>query len=155
MKPRLVAALTLIMLCAACASTPEAPAVSDAEAKRFQPELRAAIVYLYRADTGSNGISTIWIDGRLVGQSLPGTYFRVPVRPGRNVIIASGNDSGRIEISTQANEVYFVAMTVLGELEGASSTVFSRVTPRLGQAQIASCCTLLENWRPGQWRINL
>jgi hypothetical protein len=141
------------LLGAGCASTPEAPAVTDAEAKRFQPEQRAAIIYLYRADSGSNGIATVWIDGRLVGQSLPGTFFRVPVRSGHNVITVSGNDIGRIEIDTRQDEVYFVAMNVQGELEGASNTVFRRVNPQAGQAEILRCCSLLETWRPGQWRI--
>ena len=142
------------LLCTACASTPEAPPASDAEAKRFESDPRAAIIYLYRADVSRGGVATIWIDNRLVGQTVSTTYFRVAVRAGHNRITASGSDAGRLEIDTRGGEVYFVSMNVLGETESASTTVFRSVTPEVGKAAIQRCCTMLETWRPGQSRFN-
>ncbi len=146
--------LLLLALLGGCAATPEASPQSDAEAKRFESAPRTAVVYLYRADSPSvGGTGTLWADGRLVGQTLAKTYFRLILRPGRNHINAAGNDLGRIEIQTQENEVYFVAMDVLGEDEGSTSTIFRSVPSAAGKAQILHCCTLLETWRPGQWRM--
>jgi hypothetical protein len=141
------------LLCSACASTPEGSALDDAAAKRFEPAPRAAIVYLYRDDGPSDGVTTLWVDGRLIGQSLHNTYFRAAVRPGHNVISASGHDIGRLEIDTRDNDVYFVAVDVRGK-EGASRTVFRAVAPDSAKASITKCCSLLETWRPGQWRAN-
>jgi hypothetical protein len=156
MPPILKTALALVASLAflgGCASTPEASPGDDADAKRFESAPGAAFIYLYREDAQSSGIATIWIDDRLVGQTVPMTYFRVAVRPGHNRISASGADMGRLEIDTRAGDVYFVAMQVAGEMEGSSATVFRSVTPEAGKAGILRCCTLLETWRPGQQRL--
>ena len=144
----------LMAFISGCAATPEASPQSDAEAKRFESAPRAAIIYLYRADTPNNGTTaTIWVDGRLVGETVQATYFRVLARPGHNRISASGHDMGLLEIDTRENEVYFVAMQVLGDEENSSSTVFRSMPPAAGKAEILRCCTMLETWRPGQTRL--
>lgn len=146
----------LMAFISGCAATPEASRESDAEAKRFESAPRAAIIYLYRSDTPNIGTTaTLWIDGRLVGETLQATYFRVIARPGRNRISASGHDTGRLEIDTRENEVYFVAMQVLGDGESSSNTIFRSVPPAAGKAEILRCCIMLETWRPGQTRLPL
>lgn len=151
---RTVLALVLLLaLLGGCVATPEATPASDAEAKRFEPAPRAAIIYLYRADTpGGSATSTIWIDDRIVGQSLPATYFRVAVRPGRNRIAAFAHDQGQLEIDTRDGGVFFVAMQVGGNADAPGNTLFRSVPPEAGKAAILRCCTMLETWRPGQWR---
>ena len=146
----------LVALIGGCAATPVAPLESDADAKRFDSAQNAAIIYLYRpAAPGNTGVSTVWVDDRLVGESLPTTFFRVVVRPGRNRIAAAGGDVGRLEIDTQAEGVYFVRMQVLGTAESESSTIFTQVAPEVAKASIVSCCRLLETWRPGQQRLQM
>ena len=146
----------LLALLAGCAATPVAPLAVDADAKRFESAPNAAIIYLYRPPApGNAGVSTVWVDDRLVGESLPTTYFRVAVRPGRNRIAAAGGDVGRIEIDTQAEGVYFVRMQVLGTAESESSTIFMQVAPEVAKASIVNCCRLLETWRPGQQRLQM
>src|SRR3972149_8407615 len=107
--------LLSLALLAGCAATPEALIQDDAAAKRFESAPRAAIVYLYRADSPSSATSTLWVDDRIVGQSLPATYFRVAVRPGRNRITAFGPDQGRPEIATPRGGGCFVAMQMAGD----------------------------------------
>jgi len=150
------ALVLLLALLGACASTPEATVQSDAEAKRFESAPRAAIIYLYRADApGGSGTSTIWVDGHIVGQTLPATYFRVPVRPGRNRISAYASDQGHLDIETREGAIYFASMRVAGTDETPSITVFRSVAPEVGKTEIVRCCTMLETWRPGQWRAPL
>ena len=153
---RVVAAAitTMLALLAGCAATPEASLSSDADAKRFDSAPNAGIVYIYRPIGAGHGVSTIWVNGRLVGETLPQTFFRVPVRPGRTRISASAGDTGRLEIDTQVDGVYFVETQVAGESQSESSTVFRRVAPEAGKAAIAKCCRMLETWRPGQQRLN-
>ena len=146
--------LMLAVLIGGCAATPLASRESDADAKRFESAPRAAIIYLYRADV-RGGFSTLWINNRLLGETVAGTYFRVPVRPGRSIISASGSDMGRIAIDTQEDGVYFVEMQVHGESESNSTTIFRSVPADTAKQAIARCCALLENWRPGQERFGI
>jgi hypothetical protein len=153
-KTLLALIATCAVLMAGCAATPEASREDDAQAKRFESAPGAAIVYLYRADTPARGISTLWLDGRLVGESLPATYFRTSVRPGKNLLSAYAGDPGRLEFETRSGEVYFVAITVLAD-DALGSSRFRVVTRETGIAQINRCCTLLQTWKPGQNRIPL
>jgi hypothetical protein len=154
---KIASALVLILaFCGGCASTSEAPPAADAEAKRFESASRVAIIYLYRADTpGSSATATIWVDDRIVGQTLPATYFRIAVRPGRNRIAAIASDQGRLDIDTREGSVYFVAMYVGGDVETPGNTIFRSVPLEVGKAEILRCCTMLETWRPSQWRVPL
>jgi hypothetical protein len=147
-------ALLLAML-GSCASTPVATLETDADAKRCESAMNAAIVYLYRPrGPAGDAASTIWVNDRLVGETLPTTFFRVPVRPGRTRITASGGDAGRLEIDTQAEGVYFVEMQVQGDTQSASITSFRRVAPEVAKPAIVGCCRMLDAWRPGQSRVN-
>ena len=145
--------LTLALL-GGCSTTPEATPEKDADARRFDPALRGATIYLYRGDL-RGGVATIWIDDRLVGLTSPRTYFRVPVRPGRHRISVSGDDMGRIDVDTKEEGVYFVEMQVFGESEASHTTIFRSVQADTAKAVIARCCTLLETWRPGQPRLGI
>ena len=146
--------LLLLALLGSCSTTPEAPPEKDADAKRFEPALRGATIYLYRGDL-RGGVATIWIDDRLVGLTSPRSYFRVPVRPGRHRISAAGNDMGRIDVDTREEGVYYVEMQVFGESEADHTTIFRSVPADAAKRVIAQCCTLLENWRPGQSRTGI
>jgi hypothetical protein len=147
--------LTLIALLAACAATPLASNENDADAKRFETAANAAIIYLYRpTGYGGHGVSTLWVDGKLVGETLPGTFFRIAVRPGRNRVTAGGGDMGRIDIDTKADGVYFIETQVAGETQSESATTFRAVAADVGKSTVQGCCRMLETWRPGQWRLN-
>lgn len=146
----LVAAALLVL--GACASTPEATPERNEEAKRFEAVTRDAVVYIYRPDRGSGAAeATLWANGRLVGASLPLTFFRALVLPGRTVLHTSGPDNGRIEFDTRGNDVTYVEMQTFNEQSPV--TRFRLVPAEEAQAAIRACCTLLEVWRPGQPRL--
>lgn len=144
----LVAGLLLI---AGCASTPEATPQQDALAKEFLTHPNAATVYVYRSEFNHyERDSVLYVDGRLIGSTLPGAYFRLDVTPGRHVLHGTGIDIGQIALQTRAGEVYFVSLDVNG---GHSN--FWAVPDSVGREQVRSCCALLENWAPGQPRLVL
>ena len=148
-------AIAVAGLLAGCAATPEASPQDDAAAKRFESAPNAAIVYLYRGDSPSNrGLTTLWLDNRLIGELPPASYFRVSVRPGKNLLTAYAGDNARLELDTRSGEVYFVAISIRG-FDAASGSEFRQVTPAIGRTQIERCCTLIETWKPGQNRIPL
>ena len=142
------------ILCTACASTPEATFDRDAEAKEFEPVTRDAVIYVYRPGSTLGGPeTTLWTDRRLVGSSLPGTFFRVIVLPGRNVIDTSPPDTGYIEVGTRGNDVTFVEMRTLGGPEGSPTSHFRIVPAEEGKAAIRACCNRLEVWRYDQPKL--
>lgn len=145
--------LLVLLLCAACGSTPEASRERDAQAKRFEPVTRDAVIYVYRPDlVGTSPETTLWVDGRLAGTSLPSTFFRVLVFPGHNRIETSPPDSGRIVVETLGNEVTFVEMRTEGTM-GAPTSFFRQVPAEAGQKTILACCRMLEGWHFNQPRL--
>jgi len=143
--------LTALLL-GACASTPESSRERDLEAKRFEPVTRDAVVYVYRPDMGTTAAdTTLWANGRLVGTSIPRTFFRIIVLPGRTHLHTSGPDSGKIEVVAGGNEITYVEMQTLNP--DSPSTYFRVVPAEHAQAAIRACCTMLEVWRPGQPRL--
>jgi hypothetical protein len=153
MQARLLIALGALALCA-CASTPQATPEREAEAKRFEPVTREAVIYIYRPGAPLSGPeTTLWVDNRLVGSSLPGTFFRVIALPGRNVIDTSPPDSGRIAVDTRGNDVTYVEMITEGDFTDSPSSRFRVVPDEVARAAIARCCWMLETWRHNQPRL--
>ncbi len=143
-------ALVLALLIAGCASTPQAARDRDADAKQFVTHPNAATIYVYRsrfdrAEDDAANDSILYVDERLVGQTLPGSFFRVDPVPGRHVLHGMGVDMGKIELDTRPGELYFVELTVI---QGRSQ--FRLVAGDVGRTRILACCVLLENWAPGQ-----
>ncbi len=139
-----LALLALMLVLAGCASTPQASAQRDADAKRFGSPPATAAVYIYRIDNSHEG-SVLWIDGRLIGATLPGTYFRVHLEPGRHLLTGYVADNGRMALETRPGEVYFVALNVV-----TGQSQFQLVADEIGRKVVTNCCSLMENWAPGQ-----
>ena len=143
-----------LALCAACASTPEATRDRDAWAKHFEPVTRDSVIYVYRPDPlGTIAVTELFIDERLVGSSLPGTYFRIPVLPGRHVLETFAGHGGSIEVETRGNDVVFVELPNYSSVDGTPNMRFRQVSPEAGKQAILVCCSRLETWRPGQPRL--
>jgi uncharacterized protein DUF2846 len=131
---------------AGCASTPQASRERDADAKEFATQPGASTLYIYRNDFSSLGQnSNLWVDGRLIGATLPRAYFRVNVRPGKHLLNGDGPDTGSLSLETRAGELYFVSLSMINGI-----SYFARVKPEVGRETILACCALLENWAPGQ-----
>jgi hypothetical protein len=148
MKPlRLICGITaLVALLGACAATPQASAERDAEAKQFFTHPSAATIYVYRSPFNRiDSDSVLYIDGRLIGSTLPGTYFRMDTVPGRHVLHGIALDAGQLEMEVRPGQTYFVALDVI-----AGHSRFTFVPDHIGRERVQACCALLENWGPGQ-----
>jgi hypothetical protein len=131
---------------AGCASTPQATVARDAEAKQFIARPDSATLYIYRPDRSPGGEdSVLYVDGRLIGSTLPATYFRIELRPGTHLLRGYGHDNGSLKVEARPGEAAFVALAVM---DGDSR--FSRVGAETGKRDIVRCCALMENWTPGQ-----
>lgn len=139
--------LTTAALLTGCTSTPEANSERDVAARAFESQRDAGIVYVYRPDRPSaDGFdSVLMLDDRLIGSTLPGTFFRLVVRPGGHILHGWGPDTGALAFDARAGETMFVRLSVV-----AGHSQFDRVTEAGGRAAVLACCRLLENWAAGQ-----
>ena len=149
MRARLALLVAMIAL-AGCASTPQASRERDAEAKRFLSRPDAAVIYVYRNDFPtlggeSSNDSVLYVNDRLIGATLPMTFFRFDVRAGEHLLRGVARDMGRLTLNTRDGELYFVSLQVVG-----GTSIFRRVEPETGMRDILRCCSLMENWEPGQ-----
>jgi hypothetical protein len=140
----LVLLLGVIGLVTGCASTPQASDDRDKAAKQFGTHPASATLYVYRIDTSTDD-SVLWIGERIIGATLRNTYFRVNLEPGRHVLTGMGHDDGRLPIDVRPGMLYFVALTV-----AAGQSRFELVPEAIGRKAVTNCCSLLENWAPGQ-----
>jgi hypothetical protein len=136
----------LIALAGGCASTPQGSVERDTDAKQYATHPGSATLYIYRPDIGDSDSDTVlWVDGRLVGATLPKTYFRVNVVPGKHTITGMGHDNGKLTLETRPGELYFVSV-----LNIAGNSLFWQVPAEIGRQAVNRCCALMENWAPGQ-----
>lgn len=145
--PRFLAiAILAAALVGGCASTPQASADRDREAKEFGSHPGSSTIYIYRSQLNrGRDDSTLFVNGRIVGATLPGGYFVVNVDPGVQQLNGMGPDNGRLSLETRSGELYFISLTV-----NAGQSVFEPVAPAVGRKAIENCCVLMETWRPGQ-----
>lgn len=130
-----------------CASTPQASPGRDAQAKQFISYPSSSTIYVYRTDLGGDDDddAVLYVDGRLIGDTLPQAFFRVYVNPGKHLLEGIAHDQGTLSIETRPGRIYFVEQDVV-----AGNSFFKLVDPKVGKAWIIACCQLLENWAPGQ-----
>ena len=131
-----------------CTSVPQASGARDAEAKQFYTQPATAGIYVYRADFGYGATpaeSVLWLDARLIGSTLPRTFFRLDAQPGKRVLHGDGHDTGRLVVDTKAGELYFVSVSVQGGI-----SYFKQIPAETGKREILRCCAMMENWTPGQ-----
>ena len=133
-----------VLLAAGCTSTPQATAESDALAKEFRTHPSASMIYVYRNEFNYFDTDTIlYVDGRVVGTTVPGMYFRIETAPGRHVLHGTGVDLGEITLETRPGELYIVELNVIG-----ANSNFRLVSDEAGRERLRTCCTLLANFAP-------
>jgi hypothetical protein len=150
MRPALImraSCLLLVILMAGCASVPQASRERDEEAKLFLTHPNAATLYVFRNDIRSvlRNDSVLFLDGRIIGGTLAGGFFRIDTLPGVRVLHGHGFDQGMLKVNARSGEITFVSLNVAG-----GTSRFEVVSPEVGKAEIARCCVLIENWTPGQ-----
>ena len=131
----------IALVAAGCASTPQAPQQQDVEAKRFLSDRRLATVYVYRADIGRDPMddpieSVLYADDRLIGSTLPGTFFVVRLSTGVHTLSGFAHDQGRLKIDVLPGENYFVSLSV-----ESGQSWFRRVSVETGERELRAFCS--------------
>jgi hypothetical protein len=102
----LVAALLALT---GCASVPMASAEQDQAGKTFVAQAGKARIYLYRNENFGAALKMpVSFDGKTVGQTAAKTYFFWDVDPGKHTLSSLTENTSSIEVSAQADNVYYV-----------------------------------------------
>jgi uncharacterized protein DUF2846 len=137
----------VVLLLGGCASTPQATSGRDAEAKRFISHPGFAAIYVYRPDFlgAEMDDSTLYMDERLIGATLPGTFFRIDVQPGTHAVSSSAAGSTQLKVEARPDQLYFVQLNVM-----SGGSRLTLVEAEAAKRAILKCCALMENWAPAQ-----
>jgi hypothetical protein len=133
MRNLLTAAAALL---AGCAAYPPSPAPdADAQARLFRPVADKAVIYILR-DRGDLFIRDVRVavDGKDVGETLPNTYMRLELEPGKHVIVSYTDPPASLEVDTQPGGMYYVWQDITPERirEHSALRVVDNTTARLG-----------------------
>lgn len=113
MLKRMLILLTLVVstYLTGCASVPMASVERDHERKEFAiPPQETAGLYIYRNSSFGGALKkTVFVDGVVVGETAPMTYFYMDVKPGIHVLSTESEFSNNdLELNTQGGKNYFV-----------------------------------------------
>lgn len=127
----------LLPLLAACAS---GPTYKDLNAKEAPLAQNMARIYMYRAGgiLGSGVQPSVKLDGKKVGDAVPGGYFFVDVPAGNHEISAATEAKRDTSFTVAAGETRYVRLEIsMGFAAGHVSPIL--VDAAQGKAEIADC----------------
>jgi hypothetical protein len=105
----LLAAVVFTGLMSACASVPMATMEEDTNAKKFEVSSDQSRIYVYRNETFGGAIKiAVTLDGKMMGQTAPNTYFMWDVAPGDHTISCIGENVIEFDLSTRPGTSHFV-----------------------------------------------
>lgn len=139
-----ISAAFAIAVLAGCAWAPRAHPELDAAMKEFPTDPNASTIYVYRSGYNWSGEqSTLYMDGHLIGNTRPGTYFRIDTTAERHVLHGAALDAGQIAVNPRPGQVVFVKVDVVGRQSN-----FKFQSDAVGRQQVRACCVMIESW-PG------
>jgi hypothetical protein len=111
----------------------------DAAAKTYQVKQGKANIYVYRNENLGGAIKlTLLMDGKLVGDTGPKTYYLLEVEPGRHTLLSKAENDSVLELNAQAGRNHFVWQEVKMGL-WQPRTLLQEVDEATGKAGVAEC----------------
>lgn len=110
-KPLILLILILSVYLTGCASVPMATTTDDHLRKEFSPPTDGkAGLYIYRnSNFGSALKKSVYVDGQLVGETAPMTYFYEEVAPGNHILSTESEFSNNdLTIRAEPGMNYYV-----------------------------------------------
>ncbi len=138
---KLIATALLLVILSGCASVPMATEAEDAAAKSFSPPpADKAGLYIYRNSRLGGALKkSVYIDGEVIGETGPNTYFYTLVEPGeRKLSTESEFGENDLVLQAEAGKNHYVRQAIkLGVLEGGAR--LKLMDEETGQDGVRSC----------------
>src|SRR3546814_18192112 len=107
----------LVLGAAGGAAVPLADPSADAAAKRFVPPPDKSAVYLFRDETiASANTIPVALDGKIMGETAPLTYFLWIVEPGEHRVSSHTSNPSTVDLYTEPGRNYFIWHEIKTEL---------------------------------------
>lgn len=127
----------IISMLSACASVPMADLKEDQEAKSFAAPQDKSRLYIYRNENFGGAIKvSVTVDGKLVGQTAPKTYFVVDLTPGEHQVSCLAESNSQVTVKgAKGQSIYVWQEMKMGMMSAACK--LHEVTPEIGQKGVA------------------
>lgn len=119
----------------ACAPLP--PSAADMQAAHFQPVADKGVVYVVRQPLDSEEAGWLMLDNGEQITTLPGTYYRWEIAPGKRKII-NVMPSAEATLDVQPGQIYFLRHTLRGTTRsGPQLSALTLIDPQLGRSLVS------------------
>lgn len=133
--------LIFVSLLTACATVPLAPVEEDAARKSFAPPPSGtAGLYIYRNSNFGGALKkSVYIDGELIGESAPMTYFYREITPGEHRLSTESEFSNNdLVITASAGQNHYVRQAIkMGVFVGGAK--LETVSEEEGRQGVLEC----------------
>ncbi len=124
-----------------CATVPMASVEEDKSKKEFtSPSKDTAGLYIYRNSTFGGALKkTVSIDGKVIGETAPMTYFYRDIQPGVHILSTESEFSDNaLTLDAKGGENYFVRQYIkMGVFVGGAN--FELVSEQEGKEGVLDC----------------
>ncbi|MGZ6125239.1 MAG: DUF2846 domain-containing protein [Myxococcales bacterium] len=136
---RALAAAALALL-AACVTIQKAPTDLDLAVKEFAPPPKGrAALYVFRNESmGATVKMSLNLDGKFLGDTVPKTFYWVPIKPGKHTLVGKAENESTLEFTAKPGQSFFVWQEVKMKLLSAENRL-QIVDDERGQAGVAEC----------------
>jgi hypothetical protein len=136
---RFLSCVILAVSCVACATARLANSEQDVAAKQFQVPAGESNIYIYRNENIMfNNEIPVEVDGQPAGNTNHETFILKSVAPGKHSIAAFAENTETIEITTAADNNYFIWLEVkIGSLTNHAH--FHLVDEAQGKSGVREC----------------
>ena len=126
-------------LISGCASVPMASLEQDAAAKTYQAKPGKSNIYLYRNESFGGAIKiSIFLDGKLIGDTAPKTFYLLETDPGKHNLLSKAENDSILELNTEAGRNYFIWQEIKMGLWQPRSAL-QQVDETTGKAAVEEC----------------
>ncbi|HIF17903.1 MAG TPA: DUF2846 domain-containing protein [Cycloclasticus sp.] len=133
--------LVLLLSLYGCASVPMASDAEDHAKKQFtSPPSEIAGLYIYRNSNFGGALKkTLSIDGEVIGESAPMTYFYRELNPGKHILSTESEFSDNIAtLNVEGGKNYYMEHFIkVGVFVGGANFTF--VSEEVGQKGVLEC----------------
>lgn len=128
-----------IVILSGCASVPMASLEEDTMAKTFKVDPDKSLIYLYRNESMGGAIKIpVTLNGKMMGQTAPKTYFVWNVTPGKQEISCIGESTAVLAIDARPGRAHYVWQEMKMGM-WAARCALAEVDEQVGKQAVNEC----------------
>jgi uncharacterized protein YceK len=135
----IILALLVCTMVSGCATVPMASLDSDQQAKQFKKVVDKSSIYIFRNESFGAAIKIpITINGIMIGQTAPDTFFNIKTDPGPQTITCLGETTESLLLTTKPERIYYIRQEMKMGLISARCAIYEVIESE-GKEAVNSC----------------